>query len=62
MLTAIRHKALLALGCMLLAVVMGACTGETSLQGETGSSGPQGVAGEIDRTVPTAEQGLNGNT
>ena len=55
-----RHKALLALPCMLLALMLAACGGETAQQDEKGPSGSW--ASVIDRTVPTAEQGLNGNT
>ena len=32
MLTAIRHKALLILGCLLLAVVLGACGGSNEVE------------------------------
>jgi hypothetical protein len=56
-----RHKALVALGCLLLAVMLAACTGETGPQGDAGSSGPQGEAGEIGKTGPQGERGPNNN-
>ena len=62
MLTAIRHKALLVLGCVLLVVMLAACGGETGPQGETGSSGPQGSVGEIGKTDFQGEQSSKGDT
>ena len=56
-----KHKALVALGCLLLAVMLAACTGETGPQGDAGSSGPQGEAGEIGKTGPQGERGPNNN-
>ena len=61
MLSGMRHKALVALGCLLLAVMLAACTGETGPQGDAGSSGPQGEAGEIGKTGPQGERGPNNN-
>ena len=55
----VKHKALVALGCLLLAVMLAACTGETGPQGDAGSSGPQGAAGEIGKTGPQGERGPN---
>ena len=57
-----KHKALVALGCLLLAVMLAACTGETGPQGETGSSGPQGSVGEIGKTDSLGEQSSKGDT
>ena len=54
-----KHKALVALGCLLLAVMLAACTGDTGPQGEAESSGPQGAAVEIGKTDPQGEQGPN---
>jgi hypothetical protein len=54
-----RHTAILVLGCLLIAVILAACTGETGPQGDSGSSGPQGAAVEIGKTDPQGEQGPN---
>ena len=54
-----KHKTLFALGCLLLAVRLSACTGETGPKGDAGPSGPQGAAAEIGKTGPQGERGPN---
>jgi len=54
-----KHKTLVALGCLLLAVRLSACTGETGPKGDAGPSGPQGAAAEIGKTGPQGERGPN---